>query len=260
MNVGVVQFKPTLFEVEENLNKALKLVENFQGDLLIFPELAFSGYLFTSKKELEKVTSFNGKVEEKLKNFSARKSCAVVFGYVEKEGKDFYNSSMIIFPSGKKRVYRKTHLFFEEKLLFSPGNTGFFVEEFKGVKIGLAICFDWFFPESFRTLALLGADIIAHSANLVMPYCQNSNIYASLQNKVYIATANRWGKDEKNGKSLEFTGQSQITSPNGELLARAPRASDTILEVEVDPSLSRDKHLNRLNDIFEDRNPNFYMN
>jgi len=61
--------------------------------------------------------------------------------------------------------------FFEEKLYFSPGDTGFKVWDTKIGRIGIMICFDWFFPESMRSLALLGADIIAHPSNLVLPYC-----------------------------------------------------------------------------------------
>ena len=259
MRVGVVQFKPTLFDVKNNLKKALKIMENSSAELFVLPELAFSGYLFNSKKEVEEVAKLNDFVEDEMTAFSKKKSCAVVFGYPEKSEDKFYNSSTLILPDGRKRNYRKTHLFYEEKLLFTPGDTGFFVEEFRGIKVGLAICFDWFFPESFRTLALMGADIIAHSANLVMPYCQDSNVYASLQNRVYIATANRWGKDKNGEKSLEFTGKSQITSPTGEIMAQAPEKSDTILEVGVDVSISRDKHLNSLNNIFEDRKPNFYL-
>ncbi len=190
MKIGIVQFRPELFKVERNLQMAFELVKKFDGDLLIFPELAFSGYLFSSKKEVEDVSKSNLSVEKQWMNFSKKKNCAVIFGYPEKSNGNLYNSSMFISPDGKKRIYRKTHLFFEEKKFFAPGDSGFFVEEFKGTKIGLAICFDWFFPESFRTLSLMGADLIAHSANLVMPYCQDSNVYASLQNRVYIATAN----------------------------------------------------------------------
>lgn len=259
MKIGVVQFRPELFKVEKNLQTALNLAKKFDGDLLIFPELAFSGYLFSSKKEVEGVSKFNSLVEKKWADFSKEKNCAVIFGYPERSNEIFYNSSMFIFPSGEKRIYRKTHLFFEEKKFFNPGNSGFFVEEFRDVKIGLAICFDWFFPESFRILTLMGADLIAHSSNLVMPYCQDSNVYASLQNRVYIATANRWGKDENHGKNLEFTGKSQITDPNGRVIAKALESGNALLETEINTSLSRDKRINAFNDIFEDRRPDFYQ-
>ena len=258
--IGVVQFWPKLFEVEKNLRKALNLVKDFDGDFLVFPELSFTGYLFNSEKEIERVSRFNRMVERRWMEFSRDKKCTVIFGFPEKEKVNFFNSSMMIFPDGKKRVYRKTHLFSEEKKFFKPGDTGFFVEEFRGVKVGLAICFDWFFPESFRTLSLMGADLIAHSANLVMPYCQDSNVYASLQNRVYIATANRWGKDANQGKELIFTGKSQITAPNGITLKKASERGDTLLEVEINTAFSKDKRINKFNDVFEDRKPKFYVN
>lgn len=258
MKIGVVQFKPELFQAKENVRKALEISKNFDGDLLIFPELAFTGYLFNSSDELEKVSEYNAVTIEKWQEFSSERDCAVIFGYPEKFMKKFYNSSVMILPNGALKVYRKTHLFSEEKRLFQSGDTGFFVENFKGVNIGLAICFDWFFPESFRTLALLGADIIAHLANLVMPYCQGANIYSSIQNRVYIATANRWGRDKNDEKELRFTGESQITSPSGEIIAKAPKTGNVIIEADIDPMLSRDKRLNAFNDVLKDRKPNFY--
>ena len=258
MKCGVVQFQPKLFQVEENVEKALELSDDFDGDLLIFPELAFTGYLFNSFDELEKVARYNAIVFKRWQEFSSERDCAVIFGYPERVEDKFYNSSVMIFPDGTLKVYRKTHLFSDEKLLFQPGDTGFFIERFKGMNIGLAICFDWFFPESFRTLAILGADIVAHSANLVMPYCQNANIYSSIQNRVYIATANRWGSDRNGSRELYFTGESQITSPTGEIMAKASKVGDAILEVDIDPLLSRNKKLNAFNDVLKDRRPDLY--
>lgn len=256
--VGVAQFRPDLFKVKENLERAAGFADDFEGDLLVFPEFAFTGYLFNIKEEVAFVSKFTEDTFGVWKDFSARKACAVTFGFPEREGKAFYNSCAIVFPDGTHRVYRKTHVFSEEKRFFKPGNTGFFTVPFRGVNVGLAICFDWFFPESFRTLALMGADLIAHPSNLVMPYCQRSNVFSSLQNRVYIATANRWGTDENNGRTLEFTGKSQITSPNGEVIERADEEGDFIIESEIDTYLSRNKLLNNFNDVIADRRPEFY--
>ncbi len=80
---------------------------------------------------------------------------------------------MVTGPIGSGYIgkYRKVHLFNREKLFFEPGNLGFRVFNIGIAKVGVMICFDWFFPESARTLALKGADIIAHPpSNLVMPY------------------------------------------------------------------------------------------
>ncbi|MFO0767873.1 MAG: nitrilase-related carbon-nitrogen hydrolase [Nitrospiraceae bacterium] len=90
--------------------------------------------------------------------------------------------------------YRKTHLFFEETLFFDPGDSGFQVWDVGGAKVGVMICFDWFYPESARTLALMGADIIAHPSNLVLPHCPDSMVTRCLENRVFSITANRIGR------------------------------------------------------------------
>jgi predicted amidohydrolase len=90
-----------------------------------------------------------------------------------------------------------------------------FAEEFRGLRVGLAICFDWIFPESFRTLALMGADLVAHSANLVLPYCQRVDFARAVENRVYVATANRVGDEDRTGRKLAFTGGSVLVAPSG---------------------------------------------
>jgi predicted amidohydrolase len=75
----------------------------------------------------------------------------------------------VVGPKGFIGCYRKTHLFFEETLWFTPGDSGFQVWDIGMAKVGVMICFDWYYPESARTLALQGADIIAHPSNLVLP-------------------------------------------------------------------------------------------
>ena len=161
-------------------------------------------------------------------------------------------------PVGREYLYRKTHLFYKEKLFFEPGDLGFTLFEFRGARIGMAICFDWFFPESFRTLALAGADVIAHCSNLVMPYCQQADFAQALQYRVYIATANRVGAEAREQERLAFTGESVLVSPKGEYLLRGPKAEEAILVADIDPSLARDKRVNAVNDAFAERMPEFY--
>ena len=84
------------------------------------------------------------------------------------------------------------------------------------------ICFDWFFPETARSLALLGADIIAHPANLVLPYCQKAMITRCLENRVFAVTANRIGQEKRGEDDFQFTGASQIISYDGKVLSSAP--------------------------------------
>ncbi len=130
--------------------------------------------------------------------------------------------------------------------------------EVNGVNIGIMICFDWFFPETARTLALLGADIIAHPANLVLPYCQKAMITRCLENRIYAVTANRIGEEIRGEDNFVFTGASQITSYDGQILSSAPVDKIYSGFAEIDIEKVRDKKLNNFNDIFEDRRKDFY--
>jgi predicted amidohydrolase len=124
----------------------------------------------------------------------------------------------------------------------------------------MMICFDHFFPESARTLALNGAEIIAHPSNLVMPvYAQLTMRTRALENGVFTVTANRVGTESRiPGKTLRYTGESQIVSPSGEILARSPAEGEDIQVVAIDPADARDKALNPFNDRVADRRPDYY--
>ncbi len=259
MLVGIVQFKQELFKVKENVERAYELIKNENADIFIFPELAFTGYTFKSIEEVRNLSEdLEGYSIQFFKNFCVEKKTNVVFGFIERSKEDVYNSAILIKQDGSCRIYRKTHLFFEEKLFFTPGDTGFWVEDVKGVKVGVAICFDWFFPESFRTLALNGAQLIAHPSNLVMPYCQEANKIRSLENRVFIATANRWGEEINEEKKYKFTGMSQLTDPKGNVVFRLEPKGDYVKIAEIDENLAHNKQINDFNDIIKDRRPEFY--
>jgi predicted amidohydrolase len=122
------------------------------------------------------------------------------------------------------------------------------------------VCFDWFFPESMRSLALMGAEIVAHPANLILPYCPQAMPVRCLENRVFAITANRTGQEtRKEGKPLTFIGQSQITSHEGEIIIRASENEDVLSIVDIDPDLARNKTMTSLNNIFDDRRPEMYM-
>ncbi len=259
MLVGVVQFKPELFKIRENVERAYELIKNESADIFVFPELAFTGYTFKKIEEIKSISEdVNGYSVQFFRRFCVEKKTNVVFGFVEKDGEKVYNSAILIKPDGSYRIYRKTHLFFEEKLFFTPGDTGFWVEDVNGVKVGVAICFDWFFPESFRTLALKGAQLIAHPSNLVMPYCQEANKIRSLENRLFIATANRWGEEINGEKKYKFTGMSQLTDPKGNVVFRLEPEGDYVKIIEIDENFAYNKQINNFNDIIKDRRPEFY--
>jgi predicted amidohydrolase len=122
----------------------------------------------------------------------------------------------------------------------------------------MMICFDWFFPESARTLALRGAQVIAHPANLVLPYCQTAMVTRSLENAVFSVTTNRYGAETLGAESLTFTGASQVMDTRGRRLAQAPVAGDDMQVVEINPAEADDKQVNLRNHRFNDRRPELY--
>ncbi|MCK4956881.1 MAG: beta-ureidopropionase [Candidatus Cloacimonetes bacterium] len=259
--VGVAQFQPNLFEVDENLNKMNQLLKGIKADLVVFPELATSGYVFGSKEEVRSVAedAYTGKTALLFSRLAKANNCSYVVGFVELNDDKLYNSSMLINPDGKIFVYRKTHLFYEEKLFFEPGDSGLNVFEAKaGVKVGLMICFDWIFPEAARTLALKGAQIITHSANLVLPWCQQAMITRSLENRIFSITSNRTGEEINGDKKQFFTGMSQILTTKGEIIHRMNQTEESIYITEIDPTLADDKTITEYNDAFGDRRLDFY--
>lgn len=259
--VALVQFKPERKNVTNNIRKIQSLLDGIYADLVVLPELSNSGYLYPSTQSLSaysEPSSGQGPFLKALSNFATKTKGVIVAGYSEIDRDRLYNSAVAISADGVIANYRKTHLYADEKSLFLPGDSGFTTFTYKNVTIGMMICFDWIFPESARSLALAGAQIIAHPANLVLPYCQNAMITRSIENKVFTITANRIGAEKLGEQKLTFTGQSQITGPKGEILYRGPKNKSTVHVMSIDPEKASDKSINPKNDLFTDRRSEFY--
>ena len=123
----------------------------------------------------------------------------------------------------------------------------------------MMICFDWIFPEVARTIALKGAKIICHPANLVMTYCQDAMVTRALENGVFTITANRTGKEIKKDKELYFTGMSEIVNPKSKILHKGSPDKEEVVIIEIEPSEASDKNINPLNNLFTDRREEFYF-
>lgn len=259
--IGFCQFKPSLLKPEENLNRMELLLKDIRADLIVLPELATSGYLFTAHDQVKSVSepAQTGPTASLFRKLAESSNTSYVCGFPEVSEGRFYNSAMLVNPDGKISVYRKIHLFYEEKKWFTPGDNNYRVLSAKnGIKVGLMICFDWIFPEAARSLALLGAQIIAHPANLVLPWCQQAMLTRSLENRVFTVTANRTGFEQQDTKKLKFTGMSQITSPKGEIIVRAEDNEETVIIRDIDPASALDKNVTDYNDILADRRPELY--
>lgn len=261
MRIGIYQNNPEFGKVEKNLEQAIDKMDTIQSDLFVLPELFTTGYQFISIEEVHNLAEEipSGPTCEALIKYTCSKKIYIVSGIAEKDGDNFFNSAVLIGPEGFIGKYRKSHLFYEEKMFFSPGDTGFNVFDIGIAKLGIMICFDWWFPEAARSLALGGADIICHPANLVLAGCQKAMQTRSLENAVYSITANRIGAEARGGKDeLKFTGKSQIVDPAGNVILALDSNKEGIGVVDIDVDKARDKSITSLNDRFKDRRPVLY--
>lgn len=259
MRVGVLQFAPLLKDKEGNFRKIAGLCKGVALDLLVLPELAFTGYLFVSREELAPFTEPfpGGETGAFLTELAGNIEGHVVAGVAEGDKGALYNSAVLFGPQGHVATYRKVHLFDREKLIFEPGNLGFPVFEVGEAKIGMMVCFDWIYPESARSLALGGADIICHPANLVLPYCPRAAVTRAIENRVFYLLADRVGSEKRVNALLHFIGQSEILDEKGNVLA-ALGEEEALITAEIDPSHARDKYVTPGNDILVDRRPDCY--
>ncbi len=260
LRVGFFQFSPLFGMVQRNLHYVIEKLKNVNADLIVLPELPFTGYQFKDKAELNILAedSSNSPTIKALCDFCAQKNMVLVTGFAEKQRENIYNASLLLGSEGLIHIYRKIQLFYKEKDLFTPGNLPLQVHEVLGVKIGMMICFDWIFPEVTRVLALQGADIICHPSNLVLSYCQEAMITRCLENNIFTITANRFGTEKRPHGIMRFTGRSQIVAPKGKLVFRAKAQREELFITEIDPFLAKDKRITEENDIFQDRRPEFY--
>ena len=260
MRVAVLQFNPVFGKIEANLTKVEDHILKESFDLIVLPELFTTGYLFTSPREVKSLTEKipEGFTTKELSRVAKEKDAFIVAGLAEREDEKFYNSAILVGPEGFIGRYRKVHLFNEEKFWFTPGTLEFPVFDIGIARIGIMICFDWIFPEATRVLALKGAELICHPANLVLPFCQEAMVTRSIENRVICITANRTGLERRTTrKELKFTGGSQIIDAEGRILLRLSQ-EETIGTVNVNPAGSRNKQLTDHNDLFADRRPQLY--
>ena len=274
IRVSYIQTSPKFGDIEGNVTDAKVRIEKLKTDLVVLPELFSTGYQFKSKKEARKLSeTIDGLAVTELIKTSRETGIIICAGFAEGGGSTnhptVYNSSVLITPKdGVVGVYRKTHLFWDEKKWFSPSKNKFEVYNVKvgkvTVKIGMMICFDWYFPESMRTLALKGADIVCHPSNLVLPNCPEAMKTRCLENRVFAITANRVGVENRiKGKTLEFIGKSQITAPDGSVLKKAPAScpssKTSVGTVEIDILEARNKLITPENNLFKDRRDDLYF-
>lgn len=267
VNVSIIQFTPEFGKPGHNLQQVERLLNGVSTELIVLPELCTTGYSFISKEEaLAAADGPDSYTMDVFRKIASTRQAVVVAGYAEKSGSKVYNSALIALPGGEIKVYRKSHLFFREKVCFEQGDSGFFVvnHPFKDCKIGVIVCNDWRYPEAARSLALLGADIICCPSNLVSTVWQIGMAARALENKVYFAVANRCGTEirqlpDGSEQKLLFNGGSILYDYTGQPLAQASKTETTVFTVQIDPAATRDKHFNEFNDLLKDRRTDLYI-
>jgi predicted amidohydrolase len=260
MYIAAVQTLPVFGENDINVRRAIDMMAAVKSELYVLPELFHCGYQFQDRQELVNLAqSSDGSVCSALKEFSRENKCAIYAGIAELDGDKIYNSSLLIETGEIIGVYRKLHLFWDEKGLFDKAHTPLQIFTIQNqVHIGPMICFDWVFPELARALALQGAQILCNSANLVLPWCQRTMAARSLENGVFSVVCNRIGVEHRTKRELYFTGGSVILNHRGDVLARASTDRQEVICAEIDPSLANDKWLTPRNHLFHDLRPHLY--
>ncbi len=256
MEIAVVQTNPVFGDVAANRAEAAALIEPIRADVFVLPELFSTGYNFSDAGEVRSLAEpADGPTCAALIALARNKGCAIAFGFAERESRTgaIYNAAALVGPDGLIGVYRKVHLFYRENLFFSPGDLGFPVFPTRWGKLGMMICFDWYYPESARSLALGGAEVVLHPANLVLPHCPEAMKTRCLENRLYAATADRVGVEDRGGERLAFIGMSEIVSPKGEILARLGREEAGVAVAEIEPVTASDKRINAYNDLLGGR-------
>jgi predicted amidohydrolase len=260
MKIGYYQYQPEFGAPKRNLEKVADALAGVDADVVVLPELAFTGYFFEDRAELRTLAEnlSESPTIQGLSTLCKNGQFYLVAGFAERHKKRLYNSAVVVGPPGLLYCYRKLHLFNHEKEYFDPGNTPLGMADIRGAKVGVMICFDWLFPEVARSLALMGADLICHPSNLVLTYCQKAMLTRSLENCVYSVTANRTGRDARPRGEVLFTGQSQIVDPKGKVIAGSSSTEEAVVIRHIDISAARNKFITAKNDFFADRRPEFY--
>jgi predicted amidohydrolase len=244
MRVAVAQMEPRLGEKERNLESCIQRMEEAAAAgaaLLVLPECAIPGYMFDSLEEAQPFAEeIPGPSTERLEAECRRLGVHTVCGLLERDGDGVRNAAVLVGPDGLIGTYRKTHLPFLGVDRFATPGDELDVHETPLGRIGIEICYDLRFPEVTRTLALRGADLVAHPTNFPMAARVQTELITvarAAENRVYLLTANRVGKERRG----EFCGWSQIVDPYGKRLAEAGETEEALLVADVDVERARDK-------------------
>ena len=251
--------------VEENIAKADKMVREAAANgaqIILLPEL-FERQYFCQERNYD-YYAFATPVDENpaVKHFqklAAELKVVLPISFYERDINVFYNTVAVIDADGSVLgIYRKTHIpddhYYQEKFYFTPGDTGFKVWDTRYARIGVGICWDQWFPETARGMAVQGAEILFYPTAIgsepilevdSMPHWRRAMQGHAAANLMPVIAANRIGTEEvvpceENGgqrSALTFYGSSFITDQTGELVAEADREKEQVILATFDLSL-----------------------
>ncbi|EMK3510772.1 N-carbamoylputrescine amidase [Vibrio parahaemolyticus] len=265
------------WDLEENLAKAKKAIREAaqNGANVILPQELFAAPYFCKKQEakyfeLAEETA-NSHLIQEMSALAKELGVVIPVSYFEKSGNTFFNSLVMIDADGSVLDnYRKSHIpdgpGYSEKYYFSPGDTGFKVWQTKFGKFGAGICWDQWFPELARSLALHGAEAIFYPTAIgsepqdptldSRDHWQRTMQGHSAANLVPVIASNRVGTEVDDGIETTFYGSSFITDHTGAKIAEAPREGETIIYAEID--LAATAKARHAWGLFRDRRPDLY--
>ncbi|EJG1185080.1 N-carbamoylputrescine amidase [Vibrio parahaemolyticus] len=265
------------WDLEENLAKAKKAIREAaqNGANVILPQELFAAPYFCKKQEakyfeLAEETA-NSHLIQEMSALAKELGVVIPVSYFEKAGNTFFNSLVMIDADGAVLDnYRKSHIpdgpGYSEKYYFSPGDTGFKVWQTKFGKFGAGICWDQWFPELARSLALHGAEAIFYPTAIgsepqdptldSRDHWQRTMQGHSAANLVPVVASNRVGTEVDDGIKTTFYGSSFITDHTGAKIAEAPREGETIIYAEID--LAATAKARHAWGLFRDRRPDLY--
>ena len=196
---------------------------------------------------------------------------AMPVSFYEKDGQRLFNSVAMLDADGSLLgVYRKTHIpddhYYQEKFYFTPGNTGFKVFDTQYGRVGVGICWDQWFPEAARSMALLGAELICYPTAIGSEptlgidskehwqRCMQGHAAANL---IPVLASNRIGTETEEESSMTFYGSSFITDETGGIVEEADRTTETVLvhAFDLDQTALRRREWG----VFRDRRPEMYQ-
>ena len=219
LRVVLAQLTPKLRDPEANVASARGILSRHAGaDLVVFPELFLAGYTTNGVEDV--AFDLDGPEVEEMARLARENDAAVVFGLHERVPRGVANSALCLDRRGNVGgLYRKTHLFGEERGAFVAGDELLMVD-LDGVGVGIMICFDVEFPEVARSLALAGADLLVTISANMDPFGRDHDVFATaraLENGLHHLYVNQVGS----GEAFTFAGGTMAVSADGDRLAEA---------------------------------------